>query len=518
MTNKDLNKWIMYHEIQKFKRLGFSDAKIARHLSMDARTVSKYQKMSEQQYEQYLLCSSRRKKILSAYENFVHGKLSVFEDTPAAQIHDWLKEAHVNFPEVPPRTVYNFVMYVRQKYNIPYVHSQRDYFPVEELPYGRQAQVDFGEYNMRLSSGKRKKVKFFAMVLSRSRMKYIWFLDKPFTAETVARSHESAFAFFCGIPETIVYDQDRTMVIDENLGDIILTATFKQYTRSRSFSMHFCRKSDPESKGKVENVVQYVKKNFLYNRLYSDLKMLNEQAIAWLGRTANHLPHNYTKKSPESEFMIEKKYLNPYTPMTVENKEQKTYSLRKNNTINYHSNFYTLPIGTYTKADEKVIVKQNDGVIEIYSINNKLICRHKLSLLTGQTISNTNHKRDTSKRLNEMMQKAAGYFSDQHLAMDYFVKIKKKTPRYTRDNLQAILLSLSGVDKETADKTLTFCQQNNVLNANEWKDVLNVLLHESSSSTPDENKVKPLNESNFEKANQMPQTSNIEDYENIINQ
>jgi hypothetical protein len=281
--------------------------------------------------------------------------------------------------------------------------------------------------------------------------------------------------------------------------------------------MHFCRKADPESKGKVENAVQYVKKNFLYNRLYSDLQTLNEQAVAWLDRTANHLPHNYTKKSPASEFMIEKQYLNPYSPMTIENKEQKTYSLRKNNTINYHSNFYTVPAGTYTRPGEKVIVKQNDGVIEIYSVNNKLICTHKLSLLTGQTISNTNHKRDTSKSLDKMMQKAAGYFSDKNMAMDYFMKIKKKLPRYTRDNLQVILKSLTSIEKETADKTLSFCQQNSVFNANEWKDVLQTFLHESLNEMPGESQVRPLNESNFEKINQMPQVSNIEDYEKIIN-
>jgi len=116
-----------------------------------------------------------------------------------------------------------------------------------------------------------------------------------------------------------------------------------------------------------------------------------------------------------------------------------------------------------------------------------------------------------------MMQKAAGHFSDQNIAMDYFLKIKKKLPRYTRDNLQVILKSLTDVEQETADKTLTFCQQNNVLNANEWKDVLQVFMRESLSSIP-ENEVKPLSESNFEKANQMPQVSNIEDYENIINQ
>ncbi len=516
MTKKNFNNWIMYHEIHKFARLGFSDTKIAQYLGIDTRTIRKYLNMDEERYEQYLLRLSQRKKILSDYEDFVKGKLSLFEDTSAAQIHDWLKESHEDFPEISPRTVYNFVMYVRQKHNIPFVRPSREYFPIEELPYGEQAQVDFGEYNMRLSNGKRKKVKFFVMVLSRSRMKYICFLDKPFTAETVAQAHENAFEFFGGIPNTIVYDQDRTMVVDENLGDVILTATFKRYTKSRSFKLHFCRKADPESKGKVENVVQYVKKNFLYNRLYSDLENLNIEAIAWLGRTANYLEHNYTKKSPESEFMIEKQYLNPYTPMTVENKENKTYLIRKDNTINYKGNFYTVPMGTYKGKELWSVVKKKDNTIEIYSLNDELICTHNFCSLKGETIRNTHHKRDTSKSLDNMMIQTADCFTAPSIAMDYLHQIKKRYPRYTRDHLQVILKAISGVDKKTADKTLDFCFKNKVFNGHEWEQVLHVFMYDTIQPEPI-SEIKLLDKSNLEKAGQIPQTSNIEDYENIIN-
>lgn len=317
MTQKDLNNWFMYHETHNLSRLGFTPSKIASYMGIDARTVRKYLNMDEEQYEQHLIRLSQRDKKLSPYEDFVVNRLSQFKDTSAAQMHDWLKEAHIGFPKVSARTVYNFVMFVRQKHNIPCEHPIRDYFPIEELPYGEQAQVDFGVYNLRQPSGKRKKVHFFAMVLSRSRMKNVWFLDKPFTAQSVVEAHEKAFMFFSGIPQTIVYDQDRTMVVDENLGDVILTHDFKQYTRTRSFNLHFCRKADPESKGKVENVVQYVKKNFLYNRVFHDIENLNTEAVAWLGRTANYLPHNTTKLSPADEFRIEREYLKPFSPMAI---------------------------------------------------------------------------------------------------------------------------------------------------------------------------------------------------------
>jgi transposase len=504
----------MYHEIHKLKRFGFSNARIARYLAMNPRTVSKYLSMSEEGYEQYLLQVCQKEKKLDPYESFVTNKLTLYPDTSAAQIHDWLKEHHPSFQDVSPRTVYNFVMHVRQKHNIPIVHGMREYFPVEELPYGEQAQVDFGEYNMRCPNGTRKKVRFFAMVLSRSRMKFVYFIDTPFTAQTVVQAHEKAFEFFNGIPKTLVYDQDKTMIVDENLGDIILTSMFKQYTKSRNFKLHFCRKSDPESKGKIENVIQYVKKNFLYNRLYHDMETLNLQSMGWLERTANYLPHNNTKKAPYTEFLIEQPYLLPYIPLITELKEIKMYYVRKNNVIAYKSNFYSVPEGTYQEGITQANVIEKDNVINIYSPKQELIGSHELSKLKGQTIINTNHKRDTSKSIDKMINETVRCFSDEPLARDYLNRIRKKLPRYTRDNVHAIFKTLKDVRQETADKTLLFCIKNDLLNGNEFKQALFVLDEEASAISPD---IKLLNKSDLLKASEEPLKSNIDDYENIMN-
>ncbi len=516
MTKKNINDWIMYHEIHQLNRLGFSASKIALHLGLDARTVRKRLAMTEAGFEAYLLRLQHRNKVLSVYEDFVINRLRTYPDTSTAQIHDWLKEHYKELPKVTPRTVYNFVMYVRQKHNIPVIPIEREYFPIEELPFGEQAQVDFGECNLRCENGKRKKVWFFAMVLSRSRMKHVYFLDKPFTAHTVCRAHEAAFKFFGGIPQTIVYDQDRTMVVDENLGDVILTKTFKAYTKSRSFKLHFCRKADPESKGKVENVIQYVKKNFLYNRPYADLQILNTQAIAWLERTANALPHNSTKEIPEVVFCIEKPHLKPYVPITLKNEEVKKYYVRKTNTIAYKSNFYSVPMGTYISTGTWVIVKQNEATIEIYDVNDALICTHKLCPDKGKTIVNTSHKRDTSMRLEEMISTVAGHFTNREKAEEYLRKIQERLPRYTRDHLQVILKVLKNAPQDAIDKTLNFCLKNKNISGHEFEQVLHVYGGESTSQAIS-TEIKPLNNKALEKANETPQTSNIQDYENIIN-
>ena len=517
MTKKDLNNWIMYHHTQQFSRLGFSSKRIARYMGLDPRTIRKYLVMSEQDYEQHLINLSTRNKVLSDYESFVKDKLTTFPDTTTAQIHDWLKEHHPDFPQVSTKTVYNFVMYVRQVHNIPVVKPTRDYLPVEELPYGEQAQVDFGEYNMRMSDGKRKKVYFFAMVLSRSRMKYVWFIDKPFTSQIVCQAHENAFAFFNGVPNTLVYDQDKTMLVDENLGELLLTSVFKQYTKSRSFKLHFCRKSDPESKGKVENVIQYVKKNFLYNRVYSEQESLNTDALGWLGRTANYLPHNFTKKSPYSEFYIEQPYLNNYTPMAIEYDDFQVYTVRKVNSILYKSNFYELPKGTYKGEKTYVYVKIKDNIIEIFDLQKNLIRSCEISLLQGKNIPYNDRKRDTSKSMEELTDQVCTHFTNKEQIKDFIQQIRNKYPRYTRDHLQLILKAIDDCEQQVKDNTLEFCIINELFNASEFEQVC--LVHFCEIQIPKlQQTIKLLNKENLEKASQTPQMSNIDDYENIINQ
>jgi hypothetical protein len=258
-----------------------------------------------------------------------------------------------------------------------------------------------------------------------------------------------------------------------------------------------------------------VKKNFLYNRLYSDLENLNTEALCWLGRTANHLVHNYTKKTPESEYDIEKSHLKPYIPLAIENEEFKIHNVRKTNVIAYRSNFYTLPEGTYKGVGTQVMIKEKDKFIYVYDFEQELICTHLLSSLTGQTIINTNHRRDMSRSIEQMILQAISLFTSQELATHYFEKIKEQYPRYMRDHLQVILKALSHFEKQAADKALDFCLLNDLFNGHEFEQVIFVL----DDTVPIKTKtIKLLDKTNVEKANQTPDISNIDDYENIMNQ
>ncbi|MCF8010053.1 MAG: hypothetical protein K9L17_04695 [Clostridiales bacterium] len=144
---------------------------------------------------------------------------------------------------------------------------------------GYQVQVDFSEEKLKDPNGKLHKLWFIAFVLSNSRQKYVEWLDRPFTTTDLIRMHENCFRYYDGMPVEFVYDQDHLVLVSENSGDLIYTYEFASYQHQRDFKIYMCRKSDPESKGRIENVVGYVKKNFAKYRPYSNLDKLNEQCL-----------------------------------------------------------------------------------------------------------------------------------------------------------------------------------------------------------------------------------------------
>jgi transposase len=514
--NVHLAKFIMYHEIHRMAREGHSARKISKYLVLSKGTVLKYLSMTEQDYENFLIAQSDKKKLLLPYESFIKQRLEVFSDTSAAQMHDWLKEHYPEFPKVSQKTVFNFVHRVREKYNIPLIKQQRQYHPVEELPYGKQAQVDFGEYNMRTTCGKRVKVCFFTLVLSRSRYKFVWFADTYFTAELAVKAHELAFEYIRGIPDEVAYDQDSVFVVSENAGDLILTDVFRAYTREQPFNLHFCRKSDPESKGKVENVVKYVKQNFLYNRTFYNIETLNDDALGWLGRTANALPHAFTQKDPVTEWHIEQAFLKPYHPYTTTAPSiLRSYTVRKDNSISYKGNLYSLPLGTYKGHGSVVSVHLSNEELLIFDENQQELCRHKLSLGRGQKIINTDHRRDKTTAIADLTQEVANLFQCPADALKWLKTIKQDKPRYIRDQLLLLKDIVQQTPAELCIKVLQYCLDNQISSAVDFKAIAD---HYQKSKTPEANIVhlNPLNGILSEDAYRQPDKSSIEDYQNLL--
>ncbi|MGG1690904.1 IS21 family transposase [Heyndrickxia ginsengihumi] len=397
-----MDKWFMYMEIHQLRRQGFSISKIARKLDISRNTVYSYLQRDPEDMTQWMASIQSRRRKLDTHRDLILSWLNDHPDMTAAQVFDWLKEKYNDF-KVGESTVRSYVKELREIYQIEKTQHKRSYEAVQDPPMGQQAQVDFGQINQKTTNGKEIKMYFISFVLSHSRYKYVEWLDRSFTTKDVIRTHESAFDFFGGIPNELVYDQDSLIVVSENSGDLILTSEFQSYREERDLRLHVCRKADPESKGKIENAVKFIKKNFTKHRVFHNLDQWNEKCWEWLERTGNGKVHNTTKKRPAEVFIEEKKHLRQVTnKKTIHNTKSIPRTVRKDNTILYQSNRYSVPLGTYKKDKLVYLTITNDGCLVIYDkVAGNVIAEHKLATGKGKLVQDRNHTRDRSRGIPE---------------------------------------------------------------------------------------------------------------------
>ncbi|MYH38094.1 MAG: IS21 family transposase [Rhodospirillaceae bacterium] len=185
-----------------------------------------------------------------------------------------------------------------------YVRAVRPREPVEapvrfETPAGRQGQVDFGTFT--LPWGRRHAL---VIVLGYSRLLWLRFYPRQ-TMTVLMEGLEGAFARFGGVPEELLFDQMRAVVLSDDRaagGGLVLNAEFLRFAAHWGFVPRSCRPYRARTKGKVERPIRYIREGFFYGREFANDNDLNEQAVGWLEATANLRRHATTGKRPADRF------------------------------------------------------------------------------------------------------------------------------------------------------------------------------------------------------------------------
>ncbi|AZV43395.1 hypothetical protein BAOM_4744 [Peribacillus asahii] len=249
-----------------------------------------------------------------------------------------------------------------------------------ETPPGKQAQMDWAHVGEFEVDGEMKEVYAFVMVLGYSRMKYIEFTSSM-DLETLMKCHMNAFAYFNGVPEQILYDNMKTAVTKHTPIEIRFNRKFEDFLAYYGIVPKACKPSRPQTKGKVENVVGYLKKNFMKRRHQPNLHSLNEDVRKWLDKTANKKPNGTTNESPLKRFELEQKHLGnsnmkPAFPLA----HWEIREVSRDSFISYNGKRYSVP---FRFVGQKVKVKETlEHHIEIYD---EFECIAKHPILTGKT-------------------------------------------------------------------------------------------------------------------------------------
>ena len=198
-----------------------------------------------------------------------------------------------------------------------------------ETPPGKQMQVDWGQMR-----GGKNPIHAFVAVLGFSRALFVHYTDNM-RYETLERCHRLAFDYFQGIPADVWYDNMKTVVLERNaygVGQHRFHAGFYQFAKDMNFIPKLCKPYRPQTKGKVERMVRYVRDSFyapLSTKLASaglkmDVDTANIKGIQWLNEVANVRVHDTTKEQPIMRLIEERKALQelPYSPIKEINIKQ----------------------------------------------------------------------------------------------------------------------------------------------------------------------------------------------------
>src|SRR5260221_2640723 len=129
-----------------------------------------------------------------------------------------------------------------------------------ETKPGEQLQFDWGEFVYEQAGGSHK-VFGFTAVLGYSRMRFLTFTKRT-DAPTLIRCLLEAFEYFGGLPQAVLTDRMKTVLLDVSDGQLHWHPQFADLMTSLGVTMRVCKPYTPQTKGKVERSVGLVKSDF----------------------------------------------------------------------------------------------------------------------------------------------------------------------------------------------------------------------------------------------------------------
>ena len=346
-------------------------AQTARALGLHAETVAKWVHRTQYQARQPAPRSSR----LDPFKDRI---VRLLESHPysAQQIYQRLREEGFTGGSTILKDYVRSVRPVR-----------REAFLKLTFAPGDCVQVDWGEYGSIGVGSTRRRLSFFVMVLCHSRLLYVEFTVMQ-TMEHFLAAHEHAFIAFGGCPARVMIDNFKSAVLSRVVGEApVFNPRYLDFARHWGFTISPCNVAKGNEKGRVENAVGYVKKNFLNGLDLLDFSAVNPAAQVWLASIANVRIHGETHQRPVDLFKAEQPLLQPLNPLPYDIGRIQSQRASSQFRVTLDTNHYSVPAAL---ASQRVTVKAYPERVCIYH-QEQLVARHVRSYDRHQDIEDPDH-------------------------------------------------------------------------------------------------------------------------------
>lgn len=252
------------------------------------------------------------------------------------------------------------------------VRHKEVFVPLAHAP--GNAQADFGEALVAIA-GVEQKAHFLCMDLPHSDACFVVAFPAENT-ESFLEGHNQAFAYFGGVPRTILYDNTRIAVAKiTGEGERTPTEAFSELKSHYLFEAKFGRPGKGNDKGNVEGLVGYARRNF----------MVPVPRVASWEELNKHLAEQCQKRQEdrvrgESEIIAERfkrdqEQLLALPPVPHEACDKHSTRASSQALVRYETNDYSVPV---EYGHRPVLVKAFVWDVAI-SAASVVIARHKRS-------------------------------------------------------------------------------------------------------------------------------------------
>ena len=236
------------------------------------------------------------------------------------------------------------------------------------------AQADFGEAKV-IIAGVDRKAHFLAMDLPQSDACFVKAYPAK-TSEALCDAHNAAFAFFGGVPRSILYDNDN-LVVARILPDGTRqrTRVFSELQSHYLFEDRFGRPGKGNDKGKVEGLVGFARRNFMVPvPRFESFEALNAHLERQCRkRQEDHLRGH--RASIGERFMGDREAMMPMPSAPYDACDKCPARVSSLSLVRYRGNDYSVPVAY---GHREVLVR---GYVEriVISCGCEVIARHRRS-------------------------------------------------------------------------------------------------------------------------------------------